>query len=53
MVNEMKVGDGKVFLIAGGGKTYCDMAAKFCRTEKDVEDIIASPQSKALIKDLI
>lgn len=53
MVNELKVGNGKVFLIAGGGKTYCDMAAKFCRTEKDVEDIIASPQSKKLIKDLI
>ena len=53
MVNEMRVGDGKVFLIAGGGKTYCDMAAKFCRTEKDVEEIIASPQSKKLISDLI
>lgn len=53
MINEMRVGNGKVFLIAGGGKTYCDMAAKFCRTEKDVEDIIASPQSKKLIKDLV
>ena len=53
MVNEMTVGNGKVFLIAGGGKTYCDVAAKFCRTEKDVEEIIASPQSKELIKALI
>ncbi len=53
MVNEMYVGDGKVYLIAGGGKTYCDVAAKFCRTEKDANDIIASPQSKKLIKDLI
>ena len=53
MVNELKVGNGKVFLIAGGGKTYCDTAAKFCRTEKDVDDIIASPQSKELIKSLI
>jgi thymidylate synthase (FAD) len=53
MVNEMKVGLGKVFLIAGGGKTYCDIAARFCRTEKDVEDIIASPQSKELIRSLI
>ena len=53
MVNEMTVGNGKVFLIAGGGKTYCDVAAKFCRTEKDVKDIIASPQSKELIKALI
>ena len=53
MVNEMRVGDGKVFLIAGGGKTYCDLAAKFCRTEKDVEELIASPQSKEIIKTLI
>ena len=53
MVNIKKVGDGKVFLIAGGGKTYCDVAARFCRTEKDVEDIIASPQSKEIIKNLI
>jgi thymidylate synthase (FAD) len=53
MINEMRVGDGNVFLIAGGGRTYCDTAAKFCRTEKDVEDLIASPQSKKLIKDLI
>ena len=53
MVNEMRVGNGKVFLIAGGGKTYTDVAAKFCRTEKDVEEIIASPQSKELLKALI
>lgn len=53
MINEMKVGDGKVFLIAGGGKTYCDVAARFCRTEKDVDDIIASPQSKEIIKSIV
>ena len=53
MINEKRVGNGEVFLIAGGGKTYSDMAAKFCRTEKDVEDIIASPQSKAIIRHLI
>lgn len=53
MVNVKKVGSGDVFLIAGGGKTYTDVAAKFCRTEKDVEDLIASPQSKELINNLI
>lgn len=53
MVNEMRVGDGKVFLIAGGGRSFADVAARFCRTEKDVEDIIASPQSKKIIHDLI
>ena len=53
MINEKKVGDGKVVLIAGGGRTYCDVAARFCRTEKDVDEIIASPQSKKIIKSLI
>lgn len=53
MINEMRVGNGEVFLIAGGGKTYCDVAAKFCRTEQDVEKLIASPQNKELIKTLI
>ena len=53
MINEMRVGNGEVFLIAGGGKTYCDVAAKFCRTEQDVEKLIASPQNKELIKNLI
>jgi thymidylate synthase (FAD) len=52
-MNKSYVGDGKVYLIAGGGKTYADMAAKFCRSEKDVEDIIASPQSKAILKKLV
>ena len=53
MINVKNVGDGQVFLIAGGGRTYSDIAARFCRTEKDVEDLIASPQSKQLIRDLI
>lgn len=53
MINKKRVGDGKVYLIAGGGKTYCDIAAKFCRTEKDVESIVGSSQSKAIIHDLI
>ena len=52
-VNVEYVGNGRVYLIAGGGKTYCDVAAKFCRTSKDVESIIASPQAKKLIKSLL
>jgi thymidylate synthase (FAD) len=53
MINIKHVGEGQVYLIAGGGKTYCDVAARFCRTEKEVDTIIASPQSKELIKALI
>lgn len=52
-VNIDYVGNGRVYLIAGGGRTYCDVAAKFCRTSKDVESIIASPQAKQLIKSLL
>ena len=53
MVNEFKVGNGKVFLLAGGGKIFTSTVAKFCRSEKDVEDIIAEPESKALIKAIL
>lgn len=51
-MNLSHVGEGKVYLIAGGGKTYTDIAAKFCRTERDVETLIASPQNKQLIRDI-
>ena len=53
MVNETFVGSGEVYLIAGGGKTFSDVAAKFCKGEKDIESIIGSAQSKKIIKDLI
>ena len=52
-MNYSKVGDGKVVLIAGGGRVYTDIAAKFCRTEKDLESIIASPYNKKLVKAIL
>lgn len=52
-MNLSYVGDGRVTLIAGGGRYYSEMAAKFCRTEKEVDDIIASKYVKGLLKDLI
>lgn len=48
-----KVGSGKVYLLAGGGRIYSEMVAKFCRTEDDVNTIIASPYLKGLLKTLI
>ena len=48
-----RVGNGKVVLIAGGGKIYTDTAAKFCRTEKDIDSIIASPYNKKLVKAIL
>lgn len=52
-VNVSKVGDGQVVLIAGGGRIFTDTAARFCRSEKDLEDIIATPESKNLIQAII
>lgn len=52
-MNITRVGEGKVYLIAGGGKTYTDVAAKFCRTERSVEDIIGSPQNLKLLHDIV
>lgn len=47
------VGDGKVHLIAGGGKVYADIAAKFVRIEKPVLEIVDSPKNLGLIKNLL
>lgn len=47
------VGDGKVVLLAGGGKTYCDVAANFCRAEKDLDSLITDEDTKKIIRHLI
>jgi len=47
------VGNGKVILISGGGKSYTDMAAKFCRSEDTLEGIIGSDYDKNLVKSII
>lgn len=52
-IRENLVGTGEVYLIAGGGKTYVDKAAKFCRSTADVKDIIASDTVKSIIDTII
>ncbi len=47
------VGKGKVELIAGGGKVYTDLAARFVRSERSLDDIIGSAYSKELVKRII
>ena len=47
------VGDGKVVLIAGGGKIYTDVAARFCRSEKDLDSIIGSKYNKKIVEHII
>lgn len=47
------VGDGNVYLIAGGGKIYTDMAARFVRSEKPVVEIIESPYDAKIVKNIL
>lgn len=47
------VGSGKVVLIAGGGKVYTDIAARFCNSNKELDDILASPYNKNIVRNII
>ncbi len=53
MSNIKQCGNGEVVLIYGGGKTYSDKAAKFCRSGKSLDDIVASESNKNIIKTII
>ncbi|MDO4564320.1 MAG: FAD-dependent thymidylate synthase [Clostridia bacterium] len=52
-MNITKVGEGKVVLIAGGGRIYTDLAARFTRSEKSLVELLASPQDARLIQSII
>ncbi len=52
-MNVKKVGDGHVVLIAGGGRVYTDVAARFTRTEKGLDEIIASPYNAQLVRSIV
>ena len=52
-MNIGRVGDGNVVLIAGGGRVYTDVAARFTRTEKGLSEIIASPYNAALVRSIV
>ncbi len=47
------VGNGTVVLIAGGGKVYTDVAARFTRSEKSLGEIIASPYNESLVRSIV
>ena len=48
-----KVGDGEVVLIAGGDKIYTDIAARFVGSDRELQEIIASPFNKNIVKNII
>ncbi len=52
-MNVSKVGDGTVVLIAGGGKVYTDVAARFTRTERSLSEILASPYNADLVRSIV
>ena len=47
-MNIRHVGEGTVVLIAGGGKVYTDVAARFTRSERSLAEILASPYNEKL-----
>lgn len=53
MFKENYVGSGKVMLIAGGGKIYTDIAARFVRSERELEKIVASPYSRQIVRNIL
>lgn len=53
MLKENFVGNGKVVLIAGGGKIYTDIAARFVHSERELEDIVASPYSRQIVRNIL
>lgn len=53
MIDEKFTGNGKVLLLAGGGKIYTDLAARFVRSERALEEIAASPYSRQIVENIL
>lgn len=47
------VGQGTVELIAGGGRIYTDVAARFVRSERPLREIIEAPYSGDLVRQIL
>jgi thymidylate synthase (FAD) len=52
-LNLANVGDGKVVLLAGGGRCFTDISARFVGSEKNLEEIIASEYDKKLVQNIL
>lgn len=53
MFKEGFTGRGKVVLLAGGGRIYTDIAARFVRSERSLDEIVASPYSKRIVQNIL
>lgn len=53
MFKETYTGQGRVMLLAGGGRIYTDIAARFVRSERSLDDIVASPYSKRIVQNIL
>ncbi len=53
MLREQYTGNGKVLLLAGGGRIYTDIAARFVRSERSLEEIAASPYSRKIVENIL
>lgn len=47
------VGEGKVYLLAGGGKIFTDIAARFVRSERPVPTIVDSPYDAKIVENIL
>ncbi len=52
-MNVKRVGEGTVVLIAGGGRVYTDVAARFTRSERSLTEILASPYNEKLVRTIV
>lgn len=52
-MNIKHVGEGTVVLIAGGGRVYTDVAARFTRSERSLAEILASPYNEKLVRTIV
>lgn len=53
MITTDFVGNGKVMLLAGGGKIFTDIAARFVRSERDLENIVSTPYDPQVVRNIL
>ena len=52
-MKETYTGHGTVILIAGGGKIYTDIAARFVTSERSLAEIVASPYDRRIVANIL